>query len=70
MIMKIELNNTQSFHLGNTVPETVIFSNVIPEILDITIKKISYRTKIKRFITKLSPFHWYDGVWDDLNFDL
>jgi hypothetical protein len=70
MIMKIELNNAQSFHLGNTVPETVIFSNLIPEILDKTIEKISIKTKIKRVINRLSPFHWYDGVWDDLNFDL
>jgi len=68
--MKIQLNNAQSFHLGNTVPETSVFSNLIPEILDKTIEKISNKTKIKRVITRLSPFHWYDGVWDDLKFDL
>ena len=70
MIMKLHLNYTQSFQIGNVVPETTIYSNVIPEIQDKTIEKVSNKTKIKRVITRLSPFHWYDGVWDDLDFDL
>ncbi|WP_310381403.1 hypothetical protein [Flavobacterium sp.] len=68
--MKLHLNYTQSFQLGNNVPETPIYSNIIPEIQDKATAKKSVHTKAKRFLNKLSPLHWYDGVWDDLNFDV
>ena len=68
--MKLQLNYSQSFLLGNTVPETSIYTNVIPEIQDNATAKKSVNTKAKRFLNKLSPLHWYDGVWDDLNFDV
>lgn len=68
--MKLHLNYTQSFQLGNTIPETSIYTKVIPEIQDKKIVIKSIPTKAKKFITKLSPFHWYDGVWEDLNFDV
>lgn len=70
MIMKLQLNYSQSFQLGNTIPETSIYTNVIPEIQDKKIIKKSIPSKAKQFISKLSPIHWYDGVWDDLNFDV
>lgn len=68
--MKLHLNYTQSFQLGNTVSETAIYSNLIPEIQANTIKRKSIPAKAKQFMKKLSPLHWYDGVWDDLNFEV
>lgn len=68
--MKLNLNYIQSFQLGNTVSETTIYSNIVPEILDKATSKKSVITRTKRFLYKLSPLHWYDGVWEDLNFDV
>lgn len=70
MIMKLHLNYTQSFQMGSTIPKTTIYSNSIPQLQDEKIAKKSLGTKAKRFITKLSPLHWYDGVWDDLDFKM
>jgi len=70
MIMKLHLNYTQSFQIGSIVPKITIYSNLLPEVQDEKIAKKSFNTKAKRFITKLSPLHWYDGVWDDLDFDI
>jgi hypothetical protein len=68
--MKLHLNYTQSFQFGNSLPKTTIFSNIIKERQGkLTVKK-SFKNKVGRFINKLSPQHWYDGVWDDLHFDI
>ena len=68
--MKSHLNYTQSLDRGNTVPKTIIYSNLIPELQDEKIAKKTINYKAKRFINKLSPIHWFDGVWDDLDFRL
>lgn len=70
MIMKLHLNYTQSFRFGNSIPKATIYSNTIPERQGETIVKKSIFRKVKQFITKLSPTHWYDGVWDDLHIDI
>jgi len=68
--MKLHLNYTQSFRRESTVPKTIIYSNLIQEIQDEKIAKKTINYKAKRFINKLSPLHWYNGIWDDLDFKL
>ena len=70
MIMKLLVNYTQSFHGGNTVLKPIIYYNLIPELQHQIISKKTINHKVKRFINKLSLLHWYDGVKDDLDFNL
>ena len=66
--MRLHLNLPINFHLGNSSPKVaVIFNSAIqtskkPLIVPIKKMKVSLR--------KLSPFHWYDGVWNDLDYKM
>ncbi|WP_395052665.1 hypothetical protein [Flavobacterium sp.] len=67
--MRLHLNFPLLFNFENSIPkETIICSSSI-----IKSPKKSFRKAIKKinnFFIKLSPLHWYDGVWDDLEYKM
>lgn len=66
--MKLQLHLPHNFHFGHAVPKVSVFSNYELEIL-----KPAHKTSIKKIktdINKLSPLHWYDGIWENLDYKM
>lgn len=61
--MKLHLFNSHGFHLGNSIPKTGFLSNA-------KLKTTKPTVNNKLVLKKLSPLHWFDGIWDDLNFKM
>jgi hypothetical protein len=66
--MKLHLLLPHNFHFGYSVPKVSVFSNYELEILKPTNK--NSLKKIKIDLNKLSPLHWYDGVWENLDYKI
>lgn len=68
--MKLYLNFSHGLHFGHFLPKVSLQSNSIAAIeASKKSNKISLK-KVKADLNKLSPTHWYDGVWDDLDFKM
>lgn len=68
--MKLHLNFPHSFHFGHLVPKSMLYSN---STLNIEVPEISNKIWIKKMkanFKKLTPTHWYDGVWNDLDYKM
>lgn len=61
--MKLHFIITQGFHFGHLSSKTSFLSNKNLKITKPPVIK-------KLFFKKLLPSHWFDGVWDDLNFKM
>ena len=68
--MKLHLNIAHTFHLRHLNPKVIVFSNSFSES---EVLKTTNTTSIKNpklNIKKLSPLHWFDGVWDNLDYKM
>ncbi len=68
--MKLHLNFPHSFHFGHSVQKSMLYSN---STLNIEVPEISNKISLKKMkanFKKLTPKHWYDGVWNDLDYKM
>lgn len=64
--MKLHLHLPQSLLFGTATSKLGFMSNAVAPN---AIKKNTVGKKNTKF-NKLLPQHWFDGVWDDLNFKM
>ncbi|WP_310554956.1 hypothetical protein [Flavobacterium sp.] len=61
--MKLHLHFSHGFHFGHSIPKTGFLSND-------KLKTTKPTVNNKLVLNKLQPSHWFDGIWDDLNFKM
>ena len=66
--MKLHLNLSHPFHFGHQISKTAVYSNHESKIEQPTVK-FSIK-KVKTDFNKLKPNHWYDGVWENLDYKI
>ena len=68
--MKLHVNLPKSYSLEATISKitfsTLLFENTETRII---ILKVALK-KIKSGFIKLLPNHWFDSIWDDLDFKI
>ncbi len=68
--MKFQIHFSHPFHLGLLRPKVAAYAtSAFDSDISKTPNKISLK-KMKSNINKLLPLHWYDGVWDNLDFKM
>lgn len=68
--MKLNLNIAHTFHLSHLNPKVIVFSNSFSETGVLKTTNTTLIKKGKLNIKKLSPLHWFDGVWDNLDYKM
>lgn len=68
--MKSQIHFPPIFHFGHALVNDRYCATDTSEFeISKSFQKMSLK-KIKANLNKLSPLHWYDGVWDNLDFKM